>query len=79
MRVPFIAATLLALGVSAASAQWGPPPHPGWGPPPHHRYRPPPPPPPGWGPPPRRAYGPPVRCWWRETPWGPRQVCRRAW
>jgi hypothetical protein len=41
-----------------------PPPHgPGWGPPP-------PPPPPGYGPRWRR------RCWWRETPWGPRKVCR---
>ncbi|MCW2317298.1 hypothetical protein M2322_002857 [Rhodoblastus acidophilus] len=46
-------------------------------PPPRRR---PPPPPPGYGPPPPPpGYGPPPwrrRCWWRETPWGPRKVCR---
>lgn len=67
------------------------PPPPGWAPPP--RYVPPPPPPPGWAPPPRRGYYDdgyrrpprrgyyeerrPVRCWWRDTPWGPERVCRR--
>ncbi|MBB4197933.1 hypothetical protein GGD83_001726 [Rhodoblastus sphagnicola] len=43
-----------------------PPPRDDWG-----RPRRPPPPPPGYGPPPWRR-----RCWWKETPWGPRKVCR---
>lgn len=89
MRIPLIAATLLLAGVGVAEAQYyRPAPEPGWGPP--SRYMP-PPPPPGWGWRHRRfddgyrAYprrfddGPRVRCWWRETPWGPRRVCRRAW
>ncbi|MBK9082827.1 MAG: hypothetical protein IPL88_12475 [Rhizobiales bacterium] len=83
MRLPIVAASLFMLGAGAAVAQWGPPPpsHGGWGPPPYG-YRRPPPPPPGWGPPPPRRFAPapaPVRCWWRETPWGPRRVCRRAY
>jgi hypothetical protein len=57
-----------------------PPPPPGYGPPPPPPGYGPPPPPPGYGPPPPPpGYGPPPwrrRCFWRETPWGPRKVCR---
>lgn len=82
MRLPIVAASLFMLGAGAAVAQWGPPPpsYGGWGPPPYGYRR--PPPPPGWGPPPPRRWAPapaPVRCWWRETPWGPRRVCRRVY
>lgn len=72
MRSLIIAGTLLVLGTAAASAQ------PWYG----RGYGPPPPPPGyGWGgPPPVGFYGaPPRRCWWRDTFWGPRRVCRGGW
>jgi hypothetical protein len=60
--------TATTLGVTAAEAQWAPPP-PGWGRPP----------PPGWRrPPPLGYWGAPPRrwvCWWRPSPWGPQRVC----
>lgn len=72
MRRLILAGTFIALSAAAASAQ----PWPGEGYGRGYGY--------GGGPrwdgPPPRAYGPPpVRCWWRETPWGPRQVCRRPY
>lgn len=84
MKLPLIAVAAFVASVTAASAQWGPPP--GYASPP---------PPPGYGyrrPPPPQEYAPPRfredrgwrgergyerrRCFWRETPWGPRRVCR---
>lgn len=81
MRKVLLGGVFLVLATAAASAQ----PWPGYGY--GYGYRPPPPPPVYgayggyggyggyYGPP--RGYGPPpVRCWIRETPWGPRRVCR---
>lgn len=80
MKLPLFAAAALLATVGAASAQWGPPP-PGMmppPPPPGYGYR--PAPPPGYGPPPgayrERGWEHRRRCFWRETPWGPRRVCR---
>lgn len=79
MRKVLLGGVFLVGATAAASAQ----PWPGYGY--GYGYRPPPPPVYGaygggygggyYGPP--RGYGPPpVRCWIRETPWGPRRICR---
>lgn len=78
MKLPFLAAAALVATMGAASAQWGPPGgYPPPPPPPGYGYR---PPPPAYGPGPgyRRDWGNRGgrRCFWRETPWGPRRVCR---
>lgn len=82
MKLPILAAAALIATVGAASAQWGPPP-PGFGPGPG--YGAPPPPGSGYyrGDRGDRGYGYGYgrghmvrRCWFRDTPWGPRRVCR---
>jgi hypothetical protein len=73
MRRLLIAGALIA--VSAVAAQAQPWPGDGYGRGPGYGYE---HGPRFDGPPPPRFYRPPpVRCWWKETPWGPRQVCRR--
>lgn len=65
MRKIVFGGALLVLSAASAVAQpWYGPYDRGYGPPRYHR-------------PPPRAYGPPPpRCFIRETPWGPRRVCR---